>query len=593
MAPSLPRAEELPERIGEIPRDGPAADAARAIEAAYLVYRERFREITSRARLRFEWREWHPGQWDAAERLLLYKRAVEDAVVGLQREMEGWSLGADFGTELKRIFAEQTEGWGDAELAGTFYNSVVRRVFSVVGVNAAVEFLDPVREHGLPDAETANCRVYEAERVTPELVARAVRDFRFSAPFRDLPSEAALAAAEIDRYLQSGLGTTAIRRVEMLAAPFYRSKAAYLVGRIHVASEGGDVVVPLLLPLLHGEPGIEIDAVLLSPDDASAVFGFTRSYFHVEVERTRAVVMFLRSIMPHRRIDELYTTIGYHKHGKRELYCELQGLLRDPSSRFEVTAGKKGLVMIVFTLPSFNVVFKVIRDRFGPTKEGSRRHVMERYRLVFLHDRVGRLADAQQFEHFEFRRGCFEPELLQELLDEAGEVTSVADDTVVIEHLYTERRVTPLDIFLREADEEAARAAVIDYGNAIRDLAAANIFPGDMLLKNFGLTRHGRVIFYDYDELRLLTEVNFRRMPEPRDDYDEMSSEPFFHVGENDVFPEEFLPFLLPAGPLRRVFVEHHSDILDVAFWKRMQERQAAHELIDFFPYPAERRLRG
>jgi isocitrate dehydrogenase kinase/phosphatase len=564
--------------------DGPAA-TAREIEAAYLGYREGFRSITRRARDRFRRREWEGAQWDAAERLLLYKHAVDEIVDAL-RERHTTGVDAEFRAALKREFATRTRGWADAELAGTFYNSVVRRVFAVVGVDPDAEFLDPAEHHhralSFPDH-----REYPTDTVDAALVRRILDSFRLDAPFRDLEGDTDAVASRVAAHLDREHPGAAVHSVEMLRAPFYRSKAAYLVGRIRLA----DDIVPLVLPLLHDPEGVCVDAVLLDRDHVSGVFGFSRSYFHVEIERPRAVVAFLRSIMPLKRVDELYTAVGYHKHGKRELYHELQGLLRHPDSRFEPAPGKRGLVMIVFTLPSFNVVFKVIRDRFGPTKEGSRREVMERYRMVFLHDRVGRLADAQQFEHVSFRRGCFASEVLDELLAEAGDVTVEEDEEIVIEHLYTERRVTPLDIFLREAGPDAARAAVVEYGHAIRDLAAANIFPGDMLLKNFGVTRHGRVVFYDYDELRLLTEVRFRRMPQPRDDADEMSAEPWFHVGPDDVFPEEFLPFLLPAGPLRDAFVEHHAEILTYEFWQGMQQRQQAREVIDFFPYPQHSRL--
>jgi isocitrate dehydrogenase kinase/phosphatase len=567
----------------------PAADArelAGAVEAAYLGYRERFRAITRRARTRFERRDWEGTQWDAAERLLLYKHIVDETVAALRERVrpgDDPSLRA----ELKREFAIATHGWADVELAATFYNSVVRRVFEVVGVDPSGEFLDPADEHdddalALPD----HCE-FSATQADPTLFRELLEHFGFHAAFADAERDARVVAARVAAHLKRSHPGRPVRGVEMLRAPFFRNKAAYLVGRIRV---GGDAV-PLVLALLHESEGIRVDAVLLEPDLASGVFGFTRSYFQVELERPRAVVSFLRSIMPLKRVHELYTGVGYHKHGKRELYYELKGHLRDPDARFEPAPGKRGLVMIVFVLPSLNVVFKVIRDGFGPTKEGSRRDVMERYRMVFLHDRVGRLADAQQFEHMRFRRACFAPEVLDELLAEAGSVTRVDGDDVVIAHLYTERRVTPLDIFLREADEDHARAAVIEYGNAIRDLAAANIFPGDMLLKNFGVTRHGRVIFYDYDELRLLTEVRFRRMPPPRDDADEMSAEPYFHVGPTDVFPEEFLPFLIPSGPLRDAFVERHAEILTCDFWQRMQRRQEARELVDFFPYPDAARL--
>jgi isocitrate dehydrogenase kinase/phosphatase len=248
-------------------------------------------------------------------------------------------------------------------------------------------------------------------------------------------------------------------------------------------------------------------------------------------------------------------------------------------------------VMAVFTLPSFNVVFKIIKDSFGAPKNTTRRAVMAKYQFVFVRDRVGRLADAQEFEHLEFPRRCFPDELLAYLVRVAGSTVRVEGDRVVVRHLYTERRVTPLNLFLRDADENTARETALDYGNAIKDLAAADIFTGDMLAKNFGVTRHGRVICYDYDELCLLSECRFRRIPPPATLEEEFSAEPWFHVGEQDVFPEEFDAFLVPPGPLRDGFLRAHGDLLDVAFWQDVQRRLANGEVVDVFPYRRETRL--
>jgi isocitrate dehydrogenase kinase/phosphatase len=216
---------------------------------------------------------------------------------------------------------------------------------------------------------------------------------------------------------------------------------------------------------------------------------------------------------------------------------------------------------------------------------------MAKYHFVFVRDRVGRLADAQEFEHLEFPRRCFPEELLGYLAREAGGTVRVEEDRVVVRHLYTERRVTPLNLFLREAEESAARDAVLDYGNAIKDLAAADIFTGDMLLKNFGVTRNGRVICYDYDELCLLSECRFRRLPQPTTIDEEFSAEPWFHVGEQDVFPEEFQAFLVPPGRLRTAFLAAHGNLLDLGFWQGVQQRLAAGEVVDVFPYRREARL--
>jgi isocitrate dehydrogenase kinase/phosphatase len=288
----------------------------------------------------------------------------------------------------------------------------------------------------------------------------------------------------------------------------------------------------------------------------------------------------------------VYTSLGYHKHGKTELVLALLRHMNAHDARFEVAEGDKGLVMAVFALPSLNVVFKIIKDHFGPPKQTTRQHVMEKYHLVFVRDRVGRLADAQEFEGLTFARDRFAPELLAELLADCGGSVRVEDDHVVIRHLYTERRVTPLNLYLRQVEESRAVDAVLDYGQAIRDLAAANIFTGDMLLKNFGVTRHGRVIFYDYDELCLLTECNFRHIPEARYDDEEYSAEPWFSVGEHDIFPEEFRAFLTLPGRPGQAFQAAHGELLTVEYWRRMQALAERGEVVDIFPYRPGRRLR-
>jgi isocitrate dehydrogenase kinase/phosphatase len=234
----------------------------------------------------------------------------------------------------------------------------------------------------------------------------------------------------------------------------------------------------------------------------------------------------------------------------------------------------------------------VIKDRIGAPKRTTRRQVMDQYRRVFLRDRVGRLADAQLFQGLAFRRECFPEPLLSELLRDAPSAAHLENDRMILDHVYTERRVRPLDLYIRETDRAVAEAAILDYGQCIKDLAAANIFAGDLLLKNFGVSRHGRVIFYDYDELAPLTECRFREFPEARSPEDESAAEPWFSIGEHDVFPEEFAPFMVPNGPLRDAFIDAHGDLLDAEWWCQVQERVRNGELVDTFPYPAARRLR-
>jgi isocitrate dehydrogenase kinase/phosphatase len=553
--------------------------AVEAIHAAYDRYHRGFEEITRRARERFERRDWLGAQADATERLALYRTHVDGAVADVHDILQDAVMERTLWAAMRARHAVGAHRRADAELAQTFFNSVTRRVFSTVGVDAAIEYLDPF----VPPLDASARPLYDSyrtEAIDADLVRRLLERFSWSVPWASLERDAAGVAQLIGEAVAGLPGREAIE-LDVLRPVFYRNKGAYLVGRIR----RGGTTLPLVLPLLRAERGIVVDAVLTHPNEASIVFGFSWSYFRVDVERPRELVDFLSSIMPFKRVDELYNGIGYNKHGKTELFRNLMTYLQDPDARFAFAEGEEGMVMAVFTLPAFNVVFKIIKDSFGAPKNTTRQAVMEKYHFVFVRDRVGRLADAQEFEHLEFPRRCFPDELLTYLLRDASRTVRVEGDRVIVRHVYTERRVTPLNLFLRDAEPDAAREAVIEYGNAIKDLAAADIFTGDMLLKNFGVTRNGRVICYDYDELCLLSECRFRRIPQAATYEDELSAEPWFSVGENDVFPEEFHAFLVPPGEVRDAFLEAHGDLLDVGFWHRAQERLGAGEVVDVFPY--------
>jgi isocitrate dehydrogenase kinase/phosphatase len=562
----------------------PVTPAVTAIHSAYDEYAQGFDEITGRARTRFESRDWSGAQADATERLALYKAHVDAAVADVRDILNDAVMERTVWAAMKADHASRVASRPDAELAETFFNSVTRRVFSTVGVDPAIEYLQQAPAAGRAEEEPQIYDTYRAGRVDASLVRRILLSYPWSVRYAQLERDALLVAELMEVRVRKATGRTGEIELDMLRSVFYRNKGAYLVGRIR----SDDEVIPLVLPLLHAERGIAVDAVLMTSDEASVVFGFSWTYFRVDAPRPRALVGFLGSIMPLKQVNELYTAIGHNKHGKTELYRGLMQHLDRSDARFAFVEGDEGMVMAVFTLPSFNVVFKIIKDSFGAPKNTTRRAVMDKYHFVFIRDRVGRLADAQEFEHLEFPRRCFPPELLAYLLEVAGSTVRAEDDRVVVRHLYTERRVTPLNLFLRDSDPLAAREAVLDYGNAIKDLAAADIFTGDMLAKNFGVTRNGRVICYDYDELCLLSECRFRRIPPPPSLEEELAAEPWFFVGEQDIFPEEFGPFLLPPGELREAFLKAHGDLLEVGFWRDVQARLGRGEVVDVFPYRRE-----
>jgi isocitrate dehydrogenase kinase/phosphatase len=558
---------------------------AERVIIGYRDYRRHFTEVTRRAWHRFEDRQWSDAQEDARERILLYDVIVHKTLAGI-RELFGASPPTpQHGALARAAFGDWARERPDSEVAETFFNSVVRRLFGTVGVDAGLEFVAGSVDDPRPNGGTPCVEIPLTEGFAPALT-RLLDTLPFRAPWHErvgrIDRAASILRAEIGA--EDGWRDAVL---QFLRPPFFRNKAGYLVGR----AVRGREVSPLILALTHPPSGIQLDAVLPTSDDASIVFGFTRSYLHADLGAPRAAIDFLGSIMPLKRTDELYTAVGFHRHGKTEFYRSLVRHLEQSEARFEPAPGQPGLVMSVFTLPDLNVVFKVIRDRFGHPKNTTRERVMRNYRLVFVHDRVGRLADAQQFERLELPADRFSNAVLTELLETAGKTVFRRGDTVTIEHLYTERRVRPLDLYLQEVDPDEALRVTLDFGQAIKDLAAADIFPGDMLVKNFGVTRHGRVIFYDYDEVAPLTECNFRERPRAAYPEAELDDEPPYYVGPDDVFPAEWRAFLGPPGPLRHALHRAHPELLDTGWWRGMQSRHRAGEIVDFFPYASERRL--
>lgn len=563
-----------------------ATRSAGAISLAFDSYQEQFREITCRARTRFQTRDWRGMHRDAVERLEVREQIIRGVVAEMRAALGERLRDKALWAQMKAAYVEIINCRPNPQLAETFFSSVTRRIFATEGVDRSIEFVDSEFDCEGPPPEQPVWTSFAGAPVQA-LVRAILADCAFDVPFQDVDLDTRLVANEIETARKAHWGNQPIDEIQVLRSVLYRGKGAYRIGR----ALGGGRIMPLVLALLNDERGIYVDAALLTEDEASIVFSFTRSYFHADLDRPREAILFLRSIMPHKRIAELYISLGNHKHGKTELYRDFIHHLDRSTDQFEIAPGERGMVMIVFTLPSYDMVFKVIRDRFDYPKATTRQEVMGKYALVFKHDRAGRLVDAQEFEHMRFPRARFSEALLRELQASAASSISIHGDAVVIKHLYTERRVTPLNLYLQREQEALAGAAVQDYGQAIKDLAATNIFPGDLLLKNFGVTRHGRVIFYDYDELGQLTDYSFRDLPPARDLEEELSAEPWFYVGPNDIFPEELIGFLGLSDPLRKAFVESHGDVLAAAYWRQMQARHRAGEIMDIFPYPQNRRL--
>ena len=566
-----------------------ARRTAAAIFGAFEDYNHAFRAITRRAERRFVEREWQLGQRDAVERIELYDRRVEKCLADLVGPLGKHIAEVAMWREIKAEFASLITTCPDRKFDATFFNSLTRKVFKTVGMNRDVEFASVADEQGESHAALRPAEL-PLRTAAPGLELQAaaehlVAGVPWARHFADSSATARFIAEEIAAIVKARSLTIEGLQLEVLQPVFYRATRAFLVGR--VAGDGW--MLPLVIAFAHPDSGIVADAVMMSEYEVRPLFGFSRSYFHADLPAVEPAVQYLSSIMPGKPVDEIYTVLGRAKQGKTERYRSLFRHLARSTDSFVHAEGIRGMVMIVFTLYSSELIFKVIRDRFAEPKTASREEVMKKYQFVFQHDRVGRLVDAQEFRQVRFPKARFSPELLEELLTSASGTCRIEGDDLIISHCYMERRMKPLNVFLREASPDAARRAIRDYGQTIRDLALSNVFPGDLLLKNFGVSRHGRVVFYDYDELCLVTECSFRDLPTARDDEDEMRAEPWFFVGSTDVFPEQFLEFLGLRGELLEEFLRHNADLLTADYWRKLKLCHLEERHLEVVPYTRRR----
>ncbi|MDP2261973.1 MAG: bifunctional isocitrate dehydrogenase kinase/phosphatase [Hydrogenophaga sp.] len=592
-----------------------AYDIAKAMMDGFNRHYRLFRTESARAQHRFETRDWSGQQRAQRERIEFYDLRVNECVMRLMKEFKAEQQAMDVWEQVKLHYIGLLVNHHQPELAETFFNSVTTKIlkrayfqndFIFVRPAVSTEYIENDERGARP---TYRCYYPTVDNMATEL-RHMVEDFGLHVPFDNLARDCELVLDALKPQFDH-VKLRANFQFQVLSSLFFRNKGAYVVGKII----NGFQEVPFALPVLHNHQGrLVIDAALSGEDDLLILFSFARAYFMVDMEVPSAYVQFLRSLMPRKPRAEFYNALGLAKQGKTLFYRDFLAHMRHSTDKFRIAPGIKGMVMLVFDLPSFPFVFKLIKDFYPPQKDTSREQIRGKYLLVKQHDRVGRMADTLEFSEVGFPRERFTDELIAEIEKFAPSQLEISDRNgdgdieVVLKHCYIERRMIPLNIFLQEsfdtlqprsgADEPALERArtqlqrvVLEYGNAIKDLVAANIFPGDMLWKNFGITRHGKVVFYDYDEIEYLTDCNFRRVPVPRNEEEEMSGEVWYSVGKHDVFPETFGPFLLGNPLVRAEFMRHHADLLDVAFWQAHKDRIAAGHVYDVFPYERDRRF--
>jgi isocitrate dehydrogenase kinase/phosphatase len=571
-----------------------AFDIARTILDGFDKHYRLFRHASKTAKRHFEIGAWPTAQQAARERIGYYDQRVQECVHVLEDEYSPDELTDLVWREVKLHYIGLLSGHKQPELAESFFNSVSCQILHREYFNNAHIFVRPVVSTEYLETEELlpTYRVYyPANDGLHFALKRIVTNFQLDAQFSNLDRDIGLVKSRMEHFF--GLDEAeANQQLQVLSSLFFRNKGAYIVGKaINGARE-----FPFVIPVLHNRRGqLVLDTVLTDPEQITILFSFTRAYFLVDMEVPSAYVQFLRSLMPRKPRSETYTILGLQKQGKTLFYRDFLQHLKHSSDYFQTAAGIRGLVMLVFELPSFPYVFKVIKDFYPPPKDTTRAQIKEKYLLVKHHDRVGRMADTLEYSNVAFPLGRFSEELVAELKKFAPSLVDIEDDRIIIRHLYIERRMVPLNIFLTDAEKAGKEAllehAVLEYGNAIKDLIAANIFPGDMLYKNFGVTRHGRVVFYDYDEIEYISDCNFRDIPQARNEEDEMSAEPWYPIGRHDVFPEQFERFLLGNAKIRHYFMKHHPELLTRAYWQSHKERIIEGVVEDVFPYPQQIRF--
>ena len=573
--------------------DSRAFDIAQTMLDGFNRHYRLFRETSAEAKARFEAADWHGQQRAQRDRIEFYDLRVNEAAERLQTEYQAAELSNNVWQQVKLHYIGLLTNHHQPELAETFFNSVTTKILHRSYFHNAFIFVRPAVsteyiENDEPAAKPTFRAYYPTRETMRETWLKLVQDYGLTRDFEDLGRD----VDDVHAAVSTELGSFRMRanfQFQVLSSLFFRNKGAYIVGKVI----NGFNEKPFALPVLH-TPGqqLSIDTVLFGEDELLILFSFARAYFMVDMEIPSAYVQFLRSMMPRKPRTEIYNTLGLQKHGKNLFYRDFLAHLRHSSDQFRIAPGIKGMVMLVFDLPSFPYVFKVIKDFYPLQKDTTRELIKSKYLLVKQHDRVGRMADTLEYSDVAFPRSRFNEELVAELKHFCPSLIEEEGDELVIRHVYIERRMIPLNIYLQEATPEQLGHAVVEYGNAIKDLVRANIFPGDMLWKNFGVTRHGKVVFYDYDEIEYLTDCTFRKVPEPRNEEEEMSGEIWYRVGPKDVFPETFAPFLLGNPSVRAVFMKHHAELLDASFWQGHKERIQAGYVHDVFPYDAVKRFR-
>ena len=567
-----------------------ATKLARAVYAGFEAMFAEFLNITLGAQSRFEQRQWHDVQSAMRLRLQVYEKQVKkvsDAVrVIAYDELDDSQLWQ----QAKNIYAQMLHSHENQPIAHTFFNSTFGAIWDDRKIRTVHLFVLKAKYRGQPRSFDQLVSRLSLQMGFEQAVATLIKRHVFRTPFADIERDITI----LQRTLIAGAKEQCPQIYQLLKlndgyieyanSLFFRNKACYLIGRC-IAKNGDNM--PFAIAILNTEQGLEIDAVMMGADQLSLLFGFARTYFMVDTDQPARYVDYLSVLMPHKKRFELFNAIGFIKHAKTEFYrYKVDTTKNSPiSDKYIIAPGTPGMVMLVFTTPGSDYVYKVIKDKFSAPKTATKAHVMAKYDFVKQADRVGRLADTHEFRYLAFDLNRFSDELIAQMHQHIGGSMAIANKALVLKHVYVERKMTPLNLYINQCSQQQLSDVMNDYGQAIKDLAGANIFPGDMLMKNFGVTRWGRVIFYDYDEICPLTDCHFRALPTSQNSFEELSSDSYFDVAENDIFPSQFSIFFSANPHAYQHFCQQHQDIFSADFWLTCQQQIQDGQLLDVYPY--------
>lgn len=522
------------------------------------------------------------------EQIDLYDCRVQECVAGIKETFKIQELDEALWQATKIAYMHKLYNHLQPELAESFFNSVFCQLFNrryynndYIFFNAAINTQDIQTRY--PDYRS----YYPTENDFKQTIEKLLTDIPIKLPYEDLSRDTERVEEAIRNYQQQFSSLNHFFQINILTPVFYRNKGAYCIGRL----VNNNKTYPFVISLLSRHHQLYVDAFLDDEYDISNIFSFARAYFKVDFPVPSALVRFLKTLLPNKNIADLYTAIGFHKQGKNEFYRGFIYHLRHSNDQFITAPGIEGMVMNVFTLPSYPYVFKLIKDPSHIKKDIQPQTVKNCYQLVKRKDRVGRMADVWEFSHVAFPLARFSDTCLAQLHTTCASSLSTEGDYLIIKHLYIERRMIPLNLYIDKVAETEQQRILQEYGQAIKDIAGAGLFAGDLLIKNFGVTHHGRVVFYDYDEIVPMAQCNFRTIPVPQTELQEMASEPWYTVAENDIFPEEFEFYILTHHHHKQFFKKHHANLLTANYWQQIQQNLAIGILPDIFPYNIQKRF--